>query len=687
MQVEKYISYQIERHFPALYRESGRELVDFVKSYYDFLERMPNQGTYNSRRLFEYRDIDNTLDQLLIFFKKKYLNDLPYDESSMRFIVKHVLDLYRRKGNKESIDLFFKMFYDEKVNVYYPSTAMLKPSDSKWETQKYLQLFPTSPFSLRDVAGKRIIGTISKAEAIVDNAFFILLNETMIPVLFINNVRGNFVSYDNILFKDVASRNIGVVYGSLTSAEVVDTNDLIPTTGNEVGDILTISNGSGVGGKLLVTEVSKTFSGEVRYTIAEGGWGYTKENTRLLVSNQVVILTSPHRTFSPFDTITDFLGNTGIVIGQKDNALGVRLPDGQEFSGTQPLYDSESNPVEYEQIVAKNDSSPGPLLPDAAPEELDYAVAVDELTNVSTISLITDAIENFVNVPLNAANYNTDPNATAQMSGVDPVNLTTPLNQAFVPVTYEVGTIASFKNINPGFDYINDVFAIAYDQSIVGLNRRNQIVTYSGLSSLFNIGDLITQGATTAKIVKVIENKLFVMPYDVTGIVAGSTFNHRGANYSIISVVSDFSSPIAGNNAEILSRTEFAVGRITKVKVVDSGFGHVNDEIVFLRDEEGNDAVAARLSVKGSGETEGSWKTHTSHIGVEYGKVIQDSFYYQDYSYEIQSNLDINTYERAFKDIVHVAGTKLFGKFNYEDAVSLDSRMTLVLEELRIEEE
>ena len=684
MQVEKYISYQIERQFPALYRETGIELVDFVKSYYDFLERSPNQGTYNSRRLFEYRDIDNTLEQLIIFFKNKYMSDLPYNDSSIRFIVKNILDLYRRKGNKESVELFFKMFYDETVKIYYPSVAMLKPSDSKWETQKYLQLFPESPLGFRNVVGERIIGTFSKAEAVIEKAFFILLNKTIVPILHINNVRGEFTSYDKIVYKDIAAKQIGVVYGSLNSAEIVDVQTINPTSGNKVGDILTVSSTNGTGAKLIVTGVSSSFSGEVRYTITNGGWGYSKENTLLLVSNQVIILDQEDgRQFNPFDSIQDQLGNSGTVIGQNGTALGVRVSEGQAFNINSVLRDANNDIIQFEEIIAKNNSSPGPLFPEASIEELGYAVKVAELENTQTVSIVTDIIGNFVNVPLDSLNFS-DPPAEIPMSGITPVNLSTPLNQAFVPVTLEIGTIVSFENVSPGFDYINDVFAIAYDPVIASTNRKNQIVTYTGLSSLFSIGDLITQGGTTAKIVNVIENRLYVVPYSSTGIITGSTFNHRGINYSISSVLIDYSSSIAGNNADVTAKTEFTVGRIENVKVVDAGFGYDNEEIAPLLDSSQRVAVGAKLSVTGQGETEGSWKSFNSHIGVEFGKVIQDSFYYQDYSYEVQSNLNINSYERAYKDIVHVSGTKLFGKFNYEDAIRSTTRIDLTIDELRI---
>jgi hypothetical protein len=682
MQIEKYISYQIERQFPALYRENGREMVDFVKAYYDFLERQSNQSTYNSRRLFEYRDIDNTLDQLVLFFKNKFMNDLPYDEKTVRMTIKRILSLYRRKGNKESIELFFQMFYDEKVKIYYPSTAILKPSDSRWETQKYLQLFPALPFAFRDIVNQRIFGTVSKAEAIVEKAFFILVNGTFTPILFINNIRGRFTGFDNIVYKDNITNRIGTVYGSMDSLEIIDDPTFVPTSGNVVGDTLTIQDENGTGGKLLVSSVSETFSGEIRYRLIDGGWGYSKENTLLLVSNQIIFLNEETpQQFSTFDVIQDQFGNFGTVIGQKENILGVRLVGSQEFTMSSVIRDANNDVIDYFELIAKNATSPGPLFPEASNTEVDYAVVVNELDNTQILSIISDKISDFLSVPLNSLNYN-DPPALTPMSGTDPVNLTTRLEDAFTTDNYEIGRIVNFKNINPGSNYVNDVFAVVYDPLVASINRYDQIVTYTGaLSNLFNIGDEIEQGAVKAKIVNIVGNSLFVRPYSLIGIQGGLTFTHKGTLYNIRSISIDYSSAIAGNNATMNTLTDFAIGKIISVKVVNSGYGYVDQAIVTLLDDLNRPAVKARISARGQGETAGTWISYSSHIGNEFGKVLQDSFYYQDYSYEIQSKLGINTYEKPYKDIVHVSGTKLFGKFDFEDIIEPKTKISLTIED------
>ena len=74
MEIEKGIAFKIDQQFPALYREQGADMVELVREYYNWLEETQNQSHYNSRRLFEYKDISETVSQILIYFHKKLSN-------------------------------------------------------------------------------------------------------------------------------------------------------------------------------------------------------------------------------------------------------------------------------------------------------------------------------------------------------------------------------------------------------------------------------------------------------------------------------------------------------------------------------------------------------------------------------------------------------------------------------------
>jgi len=106
--IEKKISNLIENQFPSFYREEGPIFIEFVKQYYKWLEN--ENALKHSRNYFDYKDIDSTTDQFLVYFKEKYLKNIQFETTTnTRQLLKHTLDLYRSKGTERSIDLLFKL--------------------------------------------------------------------------------------------------------------------------------------------------------------------------------------------------------------------------------------------------------------------------------------------------------------------------------------------------------------------------------------------------------------------------------------------------------------------------------------------------------------------------------------------------------------------------------------------------
>jgi hypothetical protein len=69
----------------------------------------------------------------------------------------------------------------------------------------------------------------------------------------------------------------------------------------------------------------------------------------------------------------------------------------------------------------------------------------------------------------------------------------------------------------------------------------------------------------------------------------------------------------------------------------------------------------------GIGRGLGYWATTDSLLNSD--KVIQDSYYYQDYSYELRTALSLDTYKEVFYSTFHTAGSALFGKYELQPFV------------------
>jgi hypothetical protein len=626
---------------------------------------------------------------MISFFKNKYLSDLPYTEDNTRFVIKKIIDLYRRRGSEDGLELFFRLFYDQEIEIYYPAKDMLKPSSSEWKVGTYIQLFPnTDIFSLRQIIGNKIFGSISKAEAVVDKINFFLLNNTLTPVVFLNNVRGTFSAFDEVIsIINGDTLFFGKINGSLDGIDI-DTNDPDAKTGYKVGDVLDCDCIVGRGAKVIVTDVTENFTGEIRYTVVDGGFGYTEENTLLLVSNQTLFINNTDRIFNILEPLEDQFGNRGIVIGQNDIIVGVKMDSGDEFTANSIIetIDRANNfVVPIIDIVPKNGSSPGLLFPEAVvanttPEELETSVQA-VIDNIEQITVITDIIGNFLDVPLNSSNYNDQPPALASMSGpLTIVDIDTPLNQAFDLTPFEIGRIVRFDNVNPGGGYVNQVFAIAIDPVIDNFERKDQVITLENITAAFTIGEEVTQGSTKGIIRRVFGSTIVVTPFSYYGFNGTDPIVFRNNSFNIVSITNDFTSPLLGKNAIIDVVTEFAVGKVLEVGVINSGFGYVNGSRIRFKDANNVIAAVGTVSARSQGVSEGFWSTFDSHLNIYDGKRLQDSFFYQDYSYQITTELDINNYEETLKDIAHVAGTKVFGRFALSQALDKTSRITIQLE-------
>ena len=695
--VEKNIAFKISQQFPAIYRENQNELVQLVTDYYKFLETQRNMSVYNSRRMFEYRDITTTLDSMIIFFQKKYLADLPLlEDASVRLLVKNILALYRRKGSEAGIILFFRMFYGEDVEIYNPSDNMFKPSDSNWRTGQFLQLVPNNnvflsrdksvKYSYADLISKNITGSTSHARAAVDKINFIMLNNTLTPIIYLTNVKGTFQKYDFILTRiDGEDVTFGVVQGSTSTVDI--DLDYGGSTGNAIGDILSIDSEYGNGGTCIVTDTEDEFTGIVDYTLLDGGFGYTINHTKLIVSDQVLVLDNVDFSFVELEYLEDTAGNRGRVIGQNATAVGVLMDAGDNFDITRPIStvdrDTNITIANIFTVSVKNSSSPGDLYPDTGDTN---DVIVESLSNSETVNLITDLISDFLSVPLNSSNYNTVPPAVRPMSGTaDPVTLSTRIDQAFDLTPFTIGTIDAFINIDPGADYINDVFTLVRDEVMIAFDRYEQIIKVDNFSALFSVGDTVTQSGVNGIITELNAEGSFIKirPFSYYGF-DNSSLSHKGTSYDIVSTERDYTTPQFGRNAKMRSRTLFATGRISEVKVLNSGFGYIDDSDVFLRGDDGLIKAKGRLSALSQGISAGFWGAETSHLngykkdGTYYDSrnKIQDSDFYQEYSYQIRSTIDIESYRETLKQNVHLAGTRIFGSFTHKHkaTIGLDSQ-------------
>ena len=150
-------SFLIEEQFPEHIRDDYPTFVTFLKKYYEFMD----QDTKQTDEVVNYsNDIDYAQELFLDKWRGALVNDFPKSlKVDKRFFYKRAKDFYEAKGNRESIETFFRLMYGENVEVQYPSRYILKPSDAFYSVEQAVKLREADHGGVLDplsMAGKKI---------------------------------------------------------------------------------------------------------------------------------------------------------------------------------------------------------------------------------------------------------------------------------------------------------------------------------------------------------------------------------------------------------------------------------------------------------------------------------------------------------------------------------------------------
>ncbi len=264
------LSTLVASQLPEFIQSDFTTFKTFLEAYYEFLEQDQNaqELLQNSR---SYSDIDRTINSFIEYFLKQYSNDIPRDVLyNKKALIKNIQDLYVNKGNEKSYKLLFRILFNKDVEIFYPSTQVLKVSDGKW-IQRNSFFMRTLVGNGTAIINKNVIveSSTSKYPVLIKNrrtAASSLGTSPFIHEYFFDNSKnipievGNIIEYEG--FK-------GEVVGTPVSATITS-----PGTGFKVGDILPLTSGQGISAKLKVTKVNNT-GGIVNVQFIDFGIGYT----------------------------------------------------------------------------------------------------------------------------------------------------------------------------------------------------------------------------------------------------------------------------------------------------------------------------------------------------------------------------------------------------------------------------
>ena len=126
-------TYRVETLLPSELRDKSAKLLDLLKDYYDYLNR-PDQPSYITNNILNERDLDTADVTYLDMIQKEIAVSVPKAIVADRVkLYKNLVRYYSIRGSQESIELFFKILFNDLVEVYYPQKDMLIPSSGGWD--------------------------------------------------------------------------------------------------------------------------------------------------------------------------------------------------------------------------------------------------------------------------------------------------------------------------------------------------------------------------------------------------------------------------------------------------------------------------------------------------------------------------------------------------------------------------
>jgi hypothetical protein len=275
----KKISSQIDTQFPGFIREEGPQFVSFMKAYFEYMEQSGNPVNA-ARSLRDNKDIDRTVDSFVEYFRKEFMINIPKEVlADKRMLAKHIREFYRSRGSQESYRFLFRALFDSELEFYYPGEDILRASDGRWVQETKLRV--GKPYSLnpKQFGGTNVRGVQSGATALVQRITSTIAAGMTIYDMVVENVTGIFIDGERVVDEAGNYVTVSAQVGSLIETTVVQGGAY-----HSLNDIIEIGGaGSTETARAVVTETVSTGEG-VEIRITNSGSGYTKENTRLIIS-------------------------------------------------------------------------------------------------------------------------------------------------------------------------------------------------------------------------------------------------------------------------------------------------------------------------------------------------------------------------------------------------------------------
>ena len=599
--------------------------------------------------------------------------------------------MYKRKGTKKGHEIFFRALLNETPELYYPTVDMLRVSAGKFNTSNILKITLVSPtdgdmtkLKGQTITQANVVGNtnVNLATATVEDVSISAVQlggiQRDVATLILNkaSISGTFVTNDGstVLLED--GDNILNEDGTTICQQTSSTLTGVPNDNPDVTLTCTIQS--------IVDDVTVSEPGRY-YTVGEqvavdpnkqkGGGGMVAQ-----IDN------------TSYGTVEDIIVNTagtGYAVG---DALAVTNPThGSGLAGKVVVVNGgftlEQDTLD-DGIIMLEGSSTDQLVMEAGTN------GGGSPTNDITKILITNAGGGYLSLPT----------VTVTSSGGSGADV--------FPVSDSIGKALSVKPIDQGFRYeeppgilpklhmqvdtLSSSFVVDetvsstkedniilepfqeldyailledHRQAVIRLDgEQGDLITEDGLSIAFEelVTDPVFDGFEQDKIITEDGDKIVNTVYEVANTTDYLTITHNGTDDSRL--LNEDTSTITAVVEELLDSD-------TNILTLNTVNGTFDDKVTITGGTSGAtarvrtaDTAIMSSSVGTVIETDGEFSGVDGFIS-ESTKKIQDSLYYQDYSYIVKVGESITEWRDYLKSAVHPAG------FYFAGEVSIRSRL------------
>ena len=657
------------RHFQV-----GETIVGSSSQAQGKISKYQGNPVQTIQQLLEYVNIDKTISDFFDQFREAYLTAIPNTLASgvsKRNLVKNIRDMYRAKGTRKGHELFFRLLFAETPEIFYPTENILKISAGEWTTDTVIRLVATTN-NPANLVGQTITQTIDAtldaevASATVEAIVQIQEGETLVYQLTLNvdSITGTFVAGAEVTGIDNTNSDLAIaakVQSIITGANVDNGGSLYTTS-----DAVTVVSDSGQEASVDIVDVG---SGEV---------------------DEIVIDTAGVNYAIGTDLYFDSSGTQGSGASAKITNVGGAVAP--EFGDIAAYGMGLNDHIVYEDATEQGDAYTGNQI---QLETDTFADLGDQTTSTpggrahyAAYGYDGSQIDNEVGEVVNITMFSGG-------SGYESMPSAVPTSARIFWNTFALSTSGEFK--------VGET--ITTNTGVTGTIAVLRVgnVSVSGASGTFDVGNVITGGTSGAKAtltsVTTHGTGAIFLPWSQSGIgsVKGIEVSKFGSGFNsaptlTLPIKFLLTSYSGGGNLTLSSTflagdtikggTSEAVGEVTTwdaprqtltVKIISGTF------ILGEQLTRGTTTNYATLSKKSQavlsstigtlGTTAGSYENDKGKVSESLMK-IQDSFYYQDFSYVVRVGSAIADWRGSVKKAIHPAGFAVFGEVSLINQVS-----------------